>query len=80
LPEQKIPPERSGGIFVWVVRRQRAAGHSAGGDDRLFHAQGSHVGLQDGFFFHALVGILLAQADDGADGLGVVAFYPCIFL
>jgi hypothetical protein len=43
----------------------------------LFHSECSHIGLQDGFFFETLVGVLLAQADDGADRLGVVALYPC---
>src|ERR1700733_1769610 len=37
------------------------------------HSQRLHVSLQDGFLFGPLVGVLLAQAHDGAQRLDVVA-------
>jgi hypothetical protein len=37
------------------------------------HAEGVHVEFDQRLFFLALVRVLLAQADDGADRLGVVA-------
>src|ERR1700754_2826305 len=39
----------------------------------LEHSQRLHVGFQDGFLFLPLVGILLAQTDDGAQRLDVEA-------
>lgn len=38
------------------------------------HAEGVHVEFDQRLFFLTLVRVLLAQADDGADRLGVVAF------
>src|SRR5665647_851626 len=37
------------------------------------HPQRLHIGFQDGFLFGALIGVLLAQADDGAQRLDVEA-------
>ena len=37
------------------------------------HPKRLHIGLEDGLLFGALVGILLAHPDDGAQRLGVVA-------
>jgi hypothetical protein len=43
---------------------------------QLDHAEGLEVGVEDGFLFHALVLVLLADLDDLAQDLGVEAFSP----
>lgn len=42
------------------------------------HAECVHIELDQRFFFLALVRVFLAQADDGADRLGVVALSPLL--
>ena len=46
---------------------------TTGRNSRSQHSQRLHVGFQDGFLFRPLVGVLLAQAHDGAQRLDVEA-------
>src|SRR5260370_17388240 len=50
----------------WHARKRPAAGASQ-------HSERLHVGFQNGLLLSALVGVLLAQADDGAQRLDVKA-------
>src|SRR5258708_7109822 len=63
--------------WLWILARAR---HARVADEKLVgaaiasqHPKRLHVGFQDGFLFGPLVGVLLAQAHDGAQRLDVEA-------
>src|SRR5258708_20904892 len=63
--------------WLWILARAR---HARVADEKLVgpavasqHPQRLHIGFQDGFLFGPLVGVLFAQAHDGAQRLDVEA-------
>src|SRR6185437_8136031 len=70
-PRRRRPTSRALSIVrgLWAPARARLAGRQK----LLQHPQGVHVGLEHGLLLAALVDILLAQADDGAQSLNVEA-------
>src|SRR5712664_292613 len=72
-PASRKPEHR----WLWILARARYARLA---DEKLVgpaiasqHPQRLHIGFQDGFLFGPLVGVLFAQAHDGAQRLDVEA-------